>query len=117
MNPQWRCWYLLILAIVLELCGTSLLKFYSLQGRIDGYVYMIVFLCTSYYLLSLAVLRIPVSTAYAFWEGLGMIGTTTIACGLFQESMGPQKALALLLILTSLVLIKRGTSLIPDKEG
>lgn len=116
MSDQWRCWLCLLLAIGFELCGTGLLKFYTLQGRIDGYVYMILFICISYYCLSKAVLKIPVSTAYAFWEGLGLLGTTAIACGLFHESMGPQKALALGIILISLALIKRGTSLVETEE-
>ena len=111
-----RCWYYLILAIVLEIIGTGLLKYYTLQGRWDGYVYMLILISVSYYLLSLAVLRIPVSTAYASWEGLGLIGTTAVACGIFHESLGPQKLLAQVIIFCSLLLIKRGTSLQNKKE-
>lgn len=110
MTMSQRCWACLILAIAFEICGTGLLKFYTMQGQLTGYVYMAVFISVSYYLLSLAMKKISLSLAYAFWEGVGLIGTTAVAYYIFQETITPQKFVALTIILLSLMLIKKGTT-------
>ena len=53
--------------------------------------------------------KIPISTAYATWEGLGLIGTAFIAWLIFNETMPLSKIFAFFIILTGLVMIKIGT--------
>lgn len=102
-------WYMLLLAIALEVTGTSVMKFFAVYGRIEGYIFMLVFIGLSYFALSKAVLRIPISVAYAVWEGIGLIGTAFVAWFIFNEDMPLLKILAFTVILSGLVMIKKGT--------
>ena len=49
-------WFMLLLAILTEITGTSLMKIFSMQGDNIGYVYMLLFIGFSYFALSKAVL-------------------------------------------------------------
>lgn len=104
-------WFMLILAIILEITGTALMKYFiSTQGGIEGYLFMIFFIACSYFALSKAIIKIPISTAYAIWEGIGLIGTAFIAWLIFNETMSTLKIIALLVILSGLIMIKKGTT-------
>lgn len=107
---------MLFLAIMLELTGTSSMKFFTMQGSSEGYITMISCMLLSYFALSKAVVRIPISLAYAVWEGVGLIGTVCIAWSVFHEPMPPLKLLGFFVILSGLAMIKLGTSL-PEKEA
>lgn len=108
-------WSMLLLAIMLELMGTSSMKFFTMQGGSEGYITMISCMLLSYFALSKAVVRIPISLAYAVWEGIGLIGTVCIAWYIFHEPMPPLKILGFFIILSGLIMIKLGTAL-PAKE-
>ena len=88
-------WYMLFLAIALEVTGTSTMKFFATHGRMEGYVFMLIFIGLSYFALSKAVIRIPISVAYATWEGVGLIGTAFVAWFVFNENMPPLKNFSL----------------------
>lgn len=109
MKKKMGCWYMLLLAIVFEVTGTSSMKFFSVQGGLEGYAIMILLIGCSYWALGKALVRIPMSLAYAVWEGVGLMGTSAVAWFVFHESMPPTKLLALIVILVGLVMIKKGT--------
>lgn len=115
-NTTAYCWSMLFLAIMLELTGTSSMKFFTMQGGSEGYITMISCMLLSYFALSKAVVHIPISLAYAVWEGVGLIGTVCIAWSVFHEPMPPLKLLGFFVILSGLAMIKLGTSL-PEKEA
>ena len=104
-----KCWCLLMLAIILEVTGTSLMKFFATIGSNEGYILMILFIGCSYMSLSKAVIKIPISTAYAVWEGVGLILTAAVAYFIFHETMSLTKLAAFAMILCGLFLIKKGT--------
>lgn len=102
--------YMLLLAISLEVIGTATMKFLITHGHVSGYAAMLAFIALSYFCLSKAVKTIPISLAYATWEALGLVGTVFIAWFIFQETMNVQKLCAILVILSGLFMIKKGTS-------
>lgn len=104
-----KYWFLLMLAIILEVMGTSLMKFFANLGSSEGYILMILFISCSYLSLSKAVIKIPISTAYAVWEGVGLVLTAFVAYFIFHETMTLTKFLAFSVILCGLFLIKKGT--------
>ena len=81
------CWLMLLLAIILEITGTALMKFFAIKGGMEGYILMLLFIFCSYFALSKAIVKIPISTAYAIWEGIGLIGTATVAYFIFNEDL------------------------------
>lgn len=102
--------YMLLAAIALEVTGTTFMKFSVMHEWFIGYPVMLLLMGFSYFCLSKAVKKIPISVAYAVWEGLGLAGTATIACLIFNEAMPPQKLLAFAIILAGLTMVKNGTS-------
>ena len=69
----------------------------------------------SYFALSKAIVKIPISTAYAIWEGIGLIGTATVAYFIFNEDLSLLKVLAFMVILSGLIMIKKGTYTVSNK--
>lgn len=102
--------YMLLAAIGLEVSGTAFMKFSVMHEWLIGYPVMLILMSFSYFCLSKAVKKIPISIAYATWEGIGLIGTAFIAWLVFNEHMPVQKIFAFAVILTGLAMIKKGTS-------
>ena len=87
--------YMLFAAIALEVTGTTFMKFSVMHEWFIGYPVMLLLMGFSYFCLSKAVKKIPISVAYAVWEGIGLMGTAFIAWIIFNEAMPPQKLLQL----------------------
>jgi small multidrug resistance pump len=96
-------WLLLVAAIVLEVCGTTCMKLSEGFTRLVPSVLLFVFYGLSFSVMTLAIKRIEVSTAYAIWSGLGTALIATIGVLWFKESFGPLKAVSLALIVVGLV--------------
>lgn len=101
--------YMLFAAIALEVTGTTFMKFSVMHEWFIGYPVMLLLMGFSYFCLSKAVKKIPISVAYAVWEGIGLMGTAFIAWIIFNESMPPIKLLAFGVIIAGLIMIKKGT--------
>ena len=96
-------WVYLLAAIVLEVCGTLSMKLSEGFTKPLPSVMIFVFYVASLFLLTLAVKRIDVSTAYAVWAGLG---TTLIAVAgfvWFREPVTLIKVLSIALIIAGVV--------------
>lgn len=107
-----RYWFFLLLSILLEVGGTSLMKLsQSLPGSWPalGLGLMYLLLGLSYFFLARAVLRLPLGVAYAFWEGLGLALISLVSVFAVGESMTPVKLLALVMVLAGTMLVHHGT--------
>jgi len=102
--------YMLFAAIALEVTGTTFMKFSVMHEWLIGYPVMFLLMGFSYFCLSKAVKKIPISVAYAVWEGIGLMGTAFIAWIIFNEAMPPQKLFAFAIILIGLTMVKNGTA-------
>jgi len=96
-------WIFLILAILLEVSGTTCMKVSQGFTRLLPSVLMFVFygLCIS--CLTLALKRIEVSVAYAVWSAVGTALIAAIGIVWFRESFSPLKAVSLALIILGVV--------------
>lgn len=83
----------------------------------EGYILMLLFIFCSYFALSKAIVKIPISTAYAIWEGIGLIGTATVAYFIFNEDLSLLKVLAFMVILSGLIMIKKELILFRINNG
>ncbi len=101
--------YMLFAAIALEVSGTTFMKFSVTNELFIGYPVMLILMACSYYCLSKAVKKIPISVAYAVWEGIGLAGTAFMAWLIFNETMPPIKLFAFGIIIAGLIMIKKGT--------
>lgn len=107
-----KYWMFLMAAIVLEVGGSTVMKFsQDLPGYWSqaGYVLMLTCIGWSYYFLALSTLRLPVGVAFACWEGIGLTLITGCSVLVLGEEFTLMRALALAAILTGVMLIHQGT--------
>jgi small multidrug resistance pump len=92
-------WLLLLLAIVLEVCGTTSMKLSNGFSRLTPSLFMFGFYGASLVVLNIALKQIPVGVAYAIWSALGMVLISFIAVVYFKESLSPMQITSLALII------------------
>lgn len=98
-------WLLLMGAIVLEVCGTTLMKLsdgftklWPSLGMVAGYL-------GAFALLTLTLKTMPVSTAYAIWAGVGTALVALVGVVLLSEPFGWTKLSAIGLIVAGVVVL------------
>ncbi len=106
-NIQWKrimaAWLYLFCAISLEVAGTVSLKFS------DGFrdwrftTLSLSLYAISFWVLSITLRQMPVSTAYAVWAGLGTAAIAIIGVLFFKEPVTLLKAVFLLMIISGVV--------------
>lgn len=96
----------LALAIISEVFGSSMLKLNATSSTRLPIVGVALGYVTAFYLLSLALLSIPLSFAYAFWSGVGTAATALIGFLVFNEQIRKQTIAGIGLVIVGLVLMK-----------
>lgn len=93
-------------AIIAEVFGSSMMKLTAtikskkpIFGIVIGYV-------LAFYLLSLALVSIPLSFAYAVWSGIGTALTAFIGFLIFKEKINLQTAIGIGLLIIGLVFMR-----------
>lgn len=93
----------LFLAIVAEVCGTTLMKLSNGLANIKYALLMLVFYVLSLVMLTLALKKIPIGVAYAIWSGIGIILLLTIGVIFFKETITASKLIFMSLILAGTI--------------
>lgn len=96
-------WLYLVLAILLEVSGTTCMKLSEGFTRLVRSVLLFVFYTSSFGMLTLALKRLDVSLAYAVWSGVGTALIATIGIVFFKEPMTALKLISLSLIIIGVV--------------
>lgn len=96
-------WVYLILAIGLEVSGTTCMKLSDGFAKITASLLVFVFYGLSIVALTLAMKQIDISVSYAVWSGLGTGLITLIGVAWFGEPMTILKTGALALIILGVV--------------
>ena len=95
----------LMLAIVGELLGTTLLKYSDGFSRLGIGVLSLLFYGICFWLLSKALQMLPLGGAYAPWSGIGIVATTLIGILFWQEILTGAGVLGIALILAGIVIL------------
>ena len=99
-------WIYLVSAGLLEIAWA-----YSMK-RSEGFTLLlptlltIVMMVASFGLLSLSMKTLPLGTAYTIWTGIGAVGAFIIGIAALGEAITPMRALAALLIVAGIVMMK-----------
>ena len=101
-------WLYLLIAIVLEVCGTTSMKLSEGFTRLAPSILMFVFYLASLAVLNLALKEIPVSVTYAVWAGVGTALIAVVGVAWFGEPISPVKAGSILLIILGVVGLNLG---------
>jgi small multidrug resistance pump len=96
-------WLYLLLAIVLEVSGTTSMKLSQGFTQLWPSVLMFVFYGLSFSALTLALKSFDVSMAYALWSGLGTALIATVGVLWLNEPLNTLKVVSLLLIIVGVI--------------
>jgi small multidrug resistance pump len=98
-------WILLVVAILLEVVGTTNMKLSEGFSKLVPSVLVLLFYALSIVALTFAVHRLDVSVAYAVWSGMGTALVAMIGIWFFQESLTTTKLIALGLIIVGVAML------------
>ena len=96
-------WLYLVLAILLEVCGTTCMKLSEGFTKTVPSILLFVFYTLSFGMLTLALKKLDVSVAYAVWSGMGTALIATIGILWFKEPLTALKLVSLGLIILGVV--------------
>lgn len=102
-------WMFLVLSIILEATGTSIMKGAQENWAILGMGIMYILLGCSYFTLSQAFIKLPIGVAYAFWEGVGLCLITLVSVLILGEQLGLTKLTTIAMLLGGTYLVHHGT--------
>jgi small multidrug resistance pump len=98
-------WLYLLVAILTEVAGTSLMKVSQGLTRLVPTLFMFVLYAISFVFMALALKKIEVGIAYAIWSGLGTALIAMIGIAWFRESFNLPKLAGIILIIAGVVLL------------
>lgn len=96
-------YYLLLLAIAFEICGTTCMKLSEGFSRLLPSILIFLFYAFSFFFFTLALKGIDVSIAYAIWAGLGTALITVIGISFFREPINALKMASLFFVVVGVV--------------
>jgi small multidrug resistance pump len=96
-------WFFLISAILLEVAGTTAMKFSEGFTKLVPSALMAVLFLSSLAMLTLALKKFEIGMAYAIWSGLGTALITVLGIYLFNETASLMKFFSILLIISGVV--------------
>jgi quaternary ammonium compound-resistance protein SugE len=99
-------WFILIVAGLFEIGWAVGLKYTQGFSRLWPTVATVAAMVVSLALLGVAMRSLPLSTAYAVWVGIGVVGTSLFGILAFGESASAVKLGCVALIVTGVVGLK-----------
>lgn len=96
---------LLLLSIISEVIGSSLLKLTDGFKKILPTLAVILAYGFSFYTLSLTLTVLPLGLTYAIWAGLGTALTAIVGIIFYKEAFHMKKVTGLLLIIGGVILL------------
>jgi small multidrug resistance pump len=102
-------WVYLLLAILFEVLGTTLLKLAQGVSKIHYFILAMGGYVCCFLFLSLSLRKIDLSVAYAIWAGLGIAVISVIGIVVYNEGITSVKLISLALIVFGIVGLKIDT--------
>ncbi len=96
-------WAFLIVAGIFETAFAVALKASDGFTKFLPSVLFVIFSIISFALLSLALKKLPVGTAYAVWTGIGTVGTLIFGIIVFREPVTVLRLVSIILIIAGIV--------------
>ena len=105
-------WFLLTLAIIGEIVGTTALKLSEGFTRPLPGIVAIIGYAVAFYFLAMVLRTIPIGVAYAVWSGAGVAAMALIGLVMFGQRLDPAAIIGIALIVAGVVVLNTmsGTS-------
>jgi len=95
----------LLISIVSELLGTSMLKASQGFTRLYPSLLTVVAFVISFYFLSLSLKALPLNVTYAIWSGVGTVATALISILIWKEKVNVGSVVGIVLIVAGVIVL------------
>ena len=96
---------MLLVAIVLEVIGTTALQMSQQFTRLGPTIVLVVCYAAAFYCLSVTLRVIPVGIAYAIWSALGIVLISMVGVVLFRQKLDLAAIIGLALIIAGVLVV------------
>ncbi|MDL2405391.1 SMR family transporter [Rhizobium calliandrae] len=96
---------MLLVAIVLEVIGTTALQMSQQFTRLGPSVVLLLCYVAAFYCLSLTLRVIPVGIAYAIWSALGIVLISAVGLVFFRQKLDLAAIIGLALIVAGVLVV------------
>lgn len=96
-------WLMLFIAGLFEVTWAICLKFSHGFTKLLPAILTVAGMLASFWFLSLALKKLPLSVAYAVWTGIGVVGTSILGVILFHEAVSGTKIFFVTLIMAGII--------------
>ncbi|MFJ6324010.1 MULTISPECIES: SMR family transporter [unclassified Rhizobium] len=96
---------MLMVAIVLEVIGTTALQMSQQFTRLGPTVVLVVCYAAAFYCLSVTLRVIPVGIAYAIWSALGIVLISVVGLVFFRQKLDLAAIIGLALIIIGVLVV------------
>ena len=96
-------WLFLVLAIILEVCGTTSMKLSEGFSKLIPSLLIFIFYGLCFTALTFALKKIDVSIAYVIWAGIGTTLIVTVGILYFKEPMTALKIASIGLVIIGVI--------------
>lgn len=96
---------MLLVAIVLEVIGTTALQMSQQFTRLGPTAVMMICYAAAFYCLSVTLRVIPVGIAYAIWSALGIVLISMVGVVLFRQKLDLAAIIGLALIIAGVLVV------------
>lgn len=93
-------------AIISEVFGSSMMKVTAVNNSKKAVIGIVAGYALAFYMLSLALLTLPLSFAYAAWSGVGTMLTAIIGFAIFKEEIRPLTVIGIIILIIGLILMR-----------
>lgn len=93
-------------AIVSEVFGSSMMKVTAVNNSKKAIIGIVAGYVLAFYMLSLALLTLPLSFAYAAWSGVGTMLTAVIGFAIFKEEIRATTVIGIIILIIGLILMR-----------
>ena len=100
-----KTYFLLFVAIILEVCGTMLLPASQNFTKIVPTLVLMTAYAFSFYLLAIVSQKLPLSIVYASWSGIGIFSIAILSYFFYKQSLNWQTIIGLFLIVLGVTII------------
>ena len=95
----------LILAILFEVTGTMLLPVTKEFSKLIPTSLVIIFYSVSFFFLSVAVVKLPLTIVYAYWTGLGVVSVAILSYYFYKQPLNLITIIGLFMIVIGVILV------------
>ena len=100
-----KTYFLLFLAIILEVIGTMLLPASHNFTKIIPTLVLMTAYAFSFYLLAIVSQKLPLSIVYASWSGIGIFSIAILSYFFYKQSLNWQTIVGLFLIVLGVTIV------------